>query len=46
MTTRSIAQTFDQYQKARVTFVQTIADLAARPQNVEILMDARVLGKC
>lgn len=45
MTTRSISQIFDQYQKARVSFVQTIADLAMRPQNVEILMDARVLGK-
>lgn len=44
MTTRSISQIFDQYQKARVTFVQTVADLAIRPQNVEILMDARVLG--
>lgn len=44
MTTRSISQIFDQYQKARVAFVQTIADLAVRPQNVEILMDAKVLG--
>lgn len=44
MTTRSILQIFDQYQKARVAFVQTVADLAMRPQNVEILIDARVLG--
>lgn len=44
MTTRSILQIFDQYQKARVAFVQTVADLAVRPQNVEILIDARVLG--
>lgn len=45
MTTRSILQIFDQYQKARVAFVQTVADLAIRPQNVEILLDARVLGE-
>jgi hypothetical protein len=31
---------FDTYQKARTTFVQTVADLAARPQNVEALQQA------
>ena len=31
---------FEQYQKARTTFVQTIAELASRPQNIEILQNA------
>ncbi|XP_022904975.1 sperm-associated antigen 6-like [Onthophagus taurus] len=43
MTSRSILQVFDQYQKARIAFVQTVADLAIRPQNVEILNQARVI---
>lgn len=32
------------YQKERVTFVQTVADLANRPQNVEVLQNAGVMG--
>ncbi|XP_043279064.1 sperm-associated antigen 6-like [Venturia canescens] len=34
---------FSQYQQARTTFVQTIADLASRPHNVECLETAGVL---
>lgn len=31
---------FEQYQKSRMQFVQTVADLASRPQNIEILQNA------
>ena len=31
---------FEQYQKSRTTFVQTVADLASRPQNIETLQNA------
>lgn len=31
---------FEQYQKSRLHFVQTVADLASRPQNVELLQNA------
>lgn len=34
---------FNQYQQARTTFVQTVADLASRPQNIESLESAGVL---
>ena len=30
-------QVFEVYQKSRVSFVQTVADLATRPQNIEAL---------
>lgn len=43
MTSRSILQVFDQYQKARSNFVQNIAELALRPQNIEIMIEANVL---
>ncbi|KAI4454662.1 sperm-associated antigen 6 armadillo repeat-containing [Holotrichia oblita] len=44
MTARSILQVFDRYQKERVAFVQNIAELAIRPQNVDILNQAHVLA--
>lgn len=44
MTARSILQVFERYQKERVSFVQNIAELAIRPQNVDILNQAHVLG--
>lgn len=31
---------FEQYQKARTQFVQTIAELSTRPQNIETLQNA------
>ena len=31
---------FEQYQKARTQFVQTVAEQASRPQNIEILQNA------
>lgn len=37
---KSVLQPFDQYQKARVQFVQTVAELATRPQNIEALHKA------
>jgi len=33
-----IVQDFEEYQKARSVFVQTIAELAARPQNIRDLI--------
>ncbi|XP_071341521.1 sperm-associated antigen 6 [Trachinotus anak] len=44
MSQRQIIQVFEQYQKARMQFVQTIADLATRPQNIEILQNAGVMS--
>lgn len=41
---RAVLQPFEQYQKARVTFVQTIAELATRPQNIEALQSAGVMS--
>ncbi|KAJ8917374.1 hypothetical protein NQ315_002398 [Exocentrus adspersus] len=43
MTSRSILQIFDQYQRARLTFVQAIGDLALKSQNTEVLEKAGVL---
>lgn len=40
---RAVLQTFELYQKARVQFVQTIAELAERPQNIEALLSAGVM---
>ena len=33
-----IVQDFEEYQKSRAIFVQTVAELAARPQNVHDLI--------
>jgi len=41
---RAVLQVFEEYQKARVTFVQTIADLATRPQNIDALTNAGVMA--
>ncbi|KAJ1484166.1 sperm associated antigen 6-like protein [Baffinella frigidus] len=41
---RAVLQVFEQYQKARVSFVQTVADLSTRPQNVEALQNADVMS--
>ncbi|VDM03923.1 unnamed protein product [Schistocephalus solidus] len=35
---------FDQYQKSRVQFVQTVAELSNRPQNIETLLQCGVLS--
>ncbi|EGD76596.1 sperm associated antigen 6 [Salpingoeca rosetta] len=44
MTSRQILQVFENYQKARASFVQTVADLSSRPQNVEALREAGVMA--
>lgn len=41
---RSILQVFEQYQAARTAFVQTIAEQAHRPQNIEALQNAGVMA--
>lgn len=45
MGSRSVLQVFHNYQKARTTFTQTIAELALKPANIESLYEANVLGK-
>ncbi|XP_077393834.1 sperm-associated antigen 6 [Festucalex cinctus] len=44
MTQRQIVQDFEQYNKFRMQFVQRVADLADRPQNIEILQKAGVMS--
>eukprot|EP00033_Pygsuia_biforma_P001723 GCRY01001929.1.p1 GENE.GCRY01001929.1~~GCRY01001929.1.p1 ORF type:complete len:507 (-),score=65.83 GCRY01001929.1:459-1979(-) len=44
MATRNVLQVFETYQKARVVFVQTVAELASRPQNIEALQNAGVMS--
>lgn len=41
---RAVLQVFENYQAARTTFVQTVAELASRPQNIEALQNAGVMG--
>ncbi|XP_002164433.1 sperm-associated antigen 6 isoform X1 [Hydra vulgaris] len=43
-TTRQVLQVFEQYQKSRITFVQTVAELASRPQNIETLQNAGIMA--
>lgn len=42
---RAVLAPFEAYQKARVTFVQTVAELAQRPQNIEALQSAGMYRK-
>uniref|UniRef100_A0A8C7FY45 Sperm associated antigen 6 n=1 Tax=Oncorhynchus kisutch TaxID=8019 RepID=A0A8C7FY45_ONCKI len=44
MSQRQVLQVFEQYQKSRTQFVQTIAELATRPQNIETLQNAGVMS--
>ena len=39
----SLLQVFEQYQKARVQFVQAIAEAATRPQNIDTMQNAGVM---
>jgi len=41
---RAVLEVFEDYQKSRVTFVQTVADLASRPQNIEPLHSAGIMA--
>lgn len=40
MSQRRVLQVFEQYQNARTQFVQMVAELATRPQNIETLQNA------
>ncbi|XP_068261651.1 sperm-associated antigen 6 isoform X4 [Nyctibius grandis] len=44
MSQRQVLQVFEQYQRARTQFVQAVAELAARPQNIETLQNAGVMS--
>ncbi|XP_051466641.1 sperm-associated antigen 6 isoform X2 [Apus apus] len=44
MSQRQVLQVFEQYQRARTQFVQAVAELAARPQNIETLQNAGVIS--
>ncbi|ESP01576.1 hypothetical protein LOTGIDRAFT_172613 [Lottia gigantea] len=44
MSQRQVLQVFEQYQKSRTQFVQTVAELASRPQNIETLQNAGVMS--
>jgi len=39
---RAVLASFEEYQKERVKFVQTIAELARKPQNIEALQAAGI----
>lgn len=39
----SVLQHFEEYQRARVKFVQAVADAATRPQNIEVMNNAGVM---
>lgn len=41
---RGVLAAFEEYQKARVQFVQNVADLATRPANIEPMQNAGVLA--
>jgi hypothetical protein len=41
---KAVFQPFQEYQKARVTFVQTVAELAKRQQNIEALKNLGVMN--
>ena len=40
MTSRAVLQVFEEYQSSRTKFIQTVAELAMRPQNIDILQNA------
>jgi hypothetical protein len=39
----SLLAIFEQYQKARVQFVQAVAEAATRPQNIDTMQNAGVM---
>ena len=43
MASTSVLQHFENYQKARVNFVQAVAEAATRPQNIEVMQNAGVM---
>ncbi|CAM9784278.1 sperm-associated antigen 6 [Lethenteron reissneri] len=44
MSQRQVLQVFEQYQKARTQFVQTVAELATRSHNIDTLQNAGVMA--
>ena len=44
MTSRAVLQVFEDYQASRTKFVQTVAELSLRPQNIESLQNAGVIS--
>uniref|UniRef100_A0A2I3M3R3 Sperm associated antigen 6 n=1 Tax=Papio anubis TaxID=9555 RepID=A0A2I3M3R3_PAPAN len=44
MSQRQVLKVFEQYQKARTEFVQMVAELATRPQNIQTLQNAGVIS--
>ncbi|GLV45197.1 karyopherin alpha3 [Carabus blaptoides fortunei] len=43
MTARSILETVESYRKARMSFVQTVGEIALRPNNIELLLSVSAL---
>jgi len=43
MSGATVLQHFEAYQKARVSFVQAVAEAATRPQNIEVMQNAGVM---
>lgn len=44
MATRAVLQSFERYQKERVAFVTSVAEMAKNPQNIEALQQAGVMA--
>jgi len=44
MSQRLVLQVFEKYQKERVAFVTSVAEMATRPQNIEALQQAGVMA--
>eukprot|EP00877_Chromochloris_zofingiensis_P010277 jgi/Chrzof1/5502/Cz16g05190.t1 len=44
MATRAVLQTFERYQKERVAFVTSVAEMAKNPQNIEALQQAGAMA--
>lgn len=41
---KAVNQVFEQYQKARISFVQSVADLAQNQKNIEALKESDVFS--
>ncbi|XP_034416563.1 sperm-associated antigen 6 isoform X1 [Cyclopterus lumpus] len=44
MSKKQIVRVFDEYHKSRMQFVQTVADLATEPRNIQVLQNAGVMS--
>ena len=43
-TIKAVQNVFDSYQKARVSFVQQVAELAQNPKNIDALQKCGIMG--